>query len=60
VTGAQSLEEFYLPAAAFAPIAINYHHGLPGAVGGDVTATLPALGASITGKIALKYITVYL
>lgn len=54
-----SLEEFYLPASAFAPIAINYHHGLAGSPGSTITATLPALGAAITGKIAVKYIAVW-
>ena len=54
-----SQEEFYIPAAAFAPIAINYHHPLPSSAAGTITATLPALGASITGKISLKYVRVW-
>lgn len=57
VNGSQ--EEFYIPAAAFAPIAINYHHPLPSSPGGTITASLPALGVNITGKIALKYVRVW-
>lgn len=53
-----TLEEFYIPAGAFAPIAINYNHGLPGSPGGNVTATLPALGAAVAGVVTLRFVTV--
>ena len=53
-----TLEEFYIPAGAFAPIAINYNHGLPSLPGSNITATLPALGAAVAGVVTLRFVTI--
>ena len=52
------METFKIPAGAFLPIAINYNHGIPSAPGASVTATLPALGAAVSGVISLRYVSI--
>jgi len=52
------LEQFYIPAGAFTPVAINYNHPLRGTPDGNVVATLPALGAGVTGSVTLRWIDV--
>lgn len=52
------LDQFYVPAGAFTPIAINYNHPLRGSPDANVTASLPALGSGVTGSISIRSITV--
>lgn len=49
------MEAFRIPAAAFSAIVINYGaHPLMGATNSTVVATLPGLGAGITGQVVVK------
>lgn len=52
------LEQFYIPAGAFTPIAINYSYPLIGNPAGNVVATLPALGVGVIGSVTVRYISV--
>ncbi|MCI0349058.1 MAG: hypothetical protein L0Z53_06495, partial [Acidobacteriales bacterium] len=51
-SGSTTLDQFEIPAAAFAPpIVVNYVRPLEGADGESVDLNLPALGASVTGTV---------
>jgi hypothetical protein len=52
------LDQFYLPAGAFTPVAINYNHPLRGTPDGNIVTTLPALGVGIIGSVTVRYIDV--
>jgi len=56
-TGATTLDRLEIPAAAFAPIVINYVRPLECADGANCDVTLPALGASVTGTVVLRGFT---
>lgn len=51
-------EEFYIPAGAFAPIAINYNHGLPSTPGANLVATVPAMGAGVSSIITVRFVMI--
>lgn len=55
--GATTLDRLEIPAAAFAPIVINYVRPLEGTDGANVDVTLPALGAGVTGTVVVRGFT---
>lgn len=55
--GATTMDQLELPAAAFAPIVINYVRPLEGADAASVDVTLPALGAGVTGTVVVRGFT---
>jgi hypothetical protein len=57
-SGATTLDTFELPAAAFAPVTINYHRPLRGGINEAITLTCPALGAAIVSNVVVHGITV--
>lgn len=55
--GGTTLDQFEIPAAAFAPIVINYVRPLEGADASSCDVTLPALGPGVTGTVVLRGFT---
>jgi hypothetical protein len=55
--GANILDQFEIPAAAFAPIVINYVRPLEVGQGLNCDLNLPALGAGVIGTVVLRGFT---
>jgi hypothetical protein len=55
VDGATTRDSYRIPAAAFAPIRINYGPGLLCDENTSVVLTLPALGAGVSGDAVIHY-----
>lgn len=55
--GGTTLDQFYIPQAAFAPIVINYVRPLEVPQGQSVNLFLPALGAGVIGSAVMRGFT---
>ena len=55
--GATTLDQFEIPAQAFAPIVINYVRPLRVPEGQSADVILPALGSGVTGTVVLRGFT---
>lgn len=56
--GGTVVDQFIIPAGAFAPIMVNYDHPFRCGDGEDAELTLEALGSGVGGLIVLKGFTV--
>lgn len=52
--GATSMDDFEVPANAFAVIRFNYDSPLRGGIGEAITLVLPALGAAVVGNVVIN------
>lgn len=55
--GTTALDKLEIPAAAFAPVVINFQRPLRCTAGNDAVFTCPALGSGVTGSVTVRGFT---
>lgn len=55
--GVTVLDQWYIPASAFAPIIMDFKRAFIGTAGALVELSLPSLGGAISGSVTLRGVT---